>query len=142
MAFFLCSIFFSWHSQAELLPKENPKIQQQLNYANASNIPFAIIFGASEIANNTLNFKNLFTSEQITIPRAELVSGVQRAIADFYAKGGLSAAVAVRAKREVEGAGKHEGKDGSKKEEQKWEGGLHKEKERVVCNETKKKNKQ
>jgi len=107
----ICAELWAAGIKAELLPKENPKIQQQLTYASNGNIPFAIIFGASEITNNTLNLKNLFTAEQTAIARADLIPTIQRTITDFYASGGVTAAAAVRAKREAEGAATTAAKD-------------------------------
>lgn len=44
---------------AEILLKDSPKIQAQLKYAESSNIPFSAIIGPEEIADGTVNLKNM-----------------------------------------------------------------------------------
>jgi histidyl-tRNA synthetase len=80
----ICSELWKFGIKAEFLPKINPKIQQQLTYANNNGIPFAIIFGSEELKNNILQLKNLKTSEQETISRNEMIGIIQKKIKDFY----------------------------------------------------------
>lgn len=44
---------------------EDKKLKKKMNYANKINVPYAIIIGDNEIADNKLTLKNLETGEQI-----------------------------------------------------------------------------
>ena len=43
------------------------KIGKQLSYASQQNIPFVIIVGEDEVANNTVTIKNMKSGEQQTV---------------------------------------------------------------------------
>jgi histidyl-tRNA synthetase len=49
--------------KAETLPRADPKMKPQLNAANASSIPFALIFGKQELDAGTLQLKFLQLTE-------------------------------------------------------------------------------
>jgi len=72
--------------KAELMPKNNPKIQQQLNYSNTSLIPFSIIFGNQEVQSGTLQLKNMITGEQKAFNRAEMIDFIKENLDKFYSK--------------------------------------------------------
>lgn len=66
---------------AKLLRKENiscevypdsSKMQKQMKYANARNIPFVCLLGENEINNGTIVIKNMLSGEQETIKQSEL----------------------------------------------------------------------
>jgi len=80
----ICSELWAAGIKAELLPKATPKIAAQLNFANQGNIPFAIIFGKSELDNGTVKLKNLVTSIQHEVKRSELVDVVKQKIVEYY----------------------------------------------------------
>jgi histidyl-tRNA synthetase len=63
-----------------MLPKENPKIQAQLNYASGANIPFAIIFGSSELQSGKLKLKDLATAQQEEFDRSQMVAFLKKKI--------------------------------------------------------------
>ena len=48
----------------ELYPNPNIKLDKQLKYASAKNIPFIAILGPEEISQNSIKIKNMQTSEQ------------------------------------------------------------------------------
>ena len=43
------------------------KIKKQFNYANRNNIPYVIVIGEDEIANNVVSLKNMETGEQVIV---------------------------------------------------------------------------
>src|SRR5574344_1776087 len=45
----------------------NAKIKNQFKYANRLNIPYVIVIGEDEIANNVVALKNMITGEQCTV---------------------------------------------------------------------------
>eukprot|EP01092_Planopodium_desertum_P015069 TRINITY_DN77814_c0_g3_i1.p1 TRINITY_DN77814_c0_g3~~TRINITY_DN77814_c0_g3_i1.p1 ORF type:complete len:143 (-),score=23.35 TRINITY_DN77814_c0_g3_i1:32-397(-) len=74
--------------KAELLPRENAKIQAQLKYAEENGITFAAIIGSSEIETGVVTIKNLVLPDkapgkQFTIKRSELGTELKKIIADF-----------------------------------------------------------
>jgi len=80
----ICAELWKAGIKAEFLHKNNPKIQQQLNYANTSFIPFAIIFGKQELDEKTVKLKNMKTSEQETVKRDELVQVIKKKLEIYY----------------------------------------------------------
>ncbi len=54
----------------ELYP-DSAKLKKQFEYAEKNHIPFLVIAGETEVANNTVNIKNLETGNQTTVPLAE-----------------------------------------------------------------------
>ena len=52
--------------------QDAPKIQAQLKYAESQMIPFAVIFGADELAAGNVKVKDLSNGEQALISRADL----------------------------------------------------------------------
>ncbi len=57
----------------ELYP-EKIKMDKQFKYADKKNIPYAIIIGEKEMAQNSCTIKNLKTGEQKEIPKNDLVN--------------------------------------------------------------------
>jgi len=57
---------------AEIFP-ENAKMKKQMNYANKKEIPFVILAGESEMAENKFTLKNMETGEQKSVSSQELV---------------------------------------------------------------------
>ena len=57
---------------AELYP-DNAKLQKQMKYANAKNIPFVILAGENEIKSQQFTVKNMLSGEQKTLGFDELV---------------------------------------------------------------------
>ncbi|MEQ1676503.1 MAG: His/Gly/Thr/Pro-type tRNA ligase C-terminal domain-containing protein, partial [Chitinophagaceae bacterium] len=53
---------------------ESAKFDKQFKYAEKKNIPYVIILGEKELAENTCNIKNLSTGEQQTIAATELLN--------------------------------------------------------------------
>jgi len=58
--------------ETEIYP-EPVKIEKQLKYANQKEIPFVLILGPDEVANNKVTVKNMKNGEQKTIPQNELL---------------------------------------------------------------------
>lgn len=61
---------------AEIYPNMD-KIGKQLSYASQQNIPFVIIVGEDEVANNTVTIKNMLSGEQQTLRPPELVEKIK-----------------------------------------------------------------
>lgn len=51
---------------------EPGKLDRQFRYANKKNIPFVVVCGPDEFANNSVIIKNMRTGKQKTIPQAQL----------------------------------------------------------------------
>lgn len=49
------------------------KIKKQFNFANRNNIPYVIVIGEDEIANNVVSLKNMETGEQVTVSLEEAI---------------------------------------------------------------------
>ena len=47
---------------------EDKKIKAKFKYADKLNIPFAVVIGDDEIANNKVTLKNMTTGEQEALP--------------------------------------------------------------------------
>lgn len=60
----------------ELYPSPSDKLDKQFKYADKKTIPYAVIIGEEEAANNTVTLKNLATREQQTIPLSEAISNL------------------------------------------------------------------
>jgi histidyl-tRNA synthetase len=58
---------------AELYP-DSAKLQKQMKYANAKNIPFIILAGENEMKQHQFTVKNMQTGEQKTVTFDELIS--------------------------------------------------------------------
>ncbi len=74
----LCAELWEAGVAAELLLKDDPKIQAQLKYAEAHQIPYAVIFGSDEWKANTVKVKFLATRAEEVVPRAELVEYLRK----------------------------------------------------------------
>ena len=61
---------------AEIYP-EQEKLKKQFSYANSRNIPFVVVVGETEIANDTVVLKNMVSGEQTEIKANELVAALQ-----------------------------------------------------------------
>jgi histidyl-tRNA synthetase len=61
---------------AEIYP-EAAKMKKQLGYADAKNIPFAIIIGSDEMQSGLLTFKNLVTGAQQRLPLDQIINQLQ-----------------------------------------------------------------
>ena len=62
---------------AELYPDE-AKMKKQMTYANRNDIPFVIIAGSDEVADNKVSIKNMHTGEQNTIPANSIVEYITK----------------------------------------------------------------
>lgn len=60
--------------RAEVYPEAGAKMKKQMSYANAKQIPYVIIIGGDEVANQEVSLKNMITGEQEKVKAAELVS--------------------------------------------------------------------
>jgi len=61
----------------ELWLEQDAKMEKQLKYAIAKDIPFVIIVGPEEAEKNVVTFKNLLTREQSTLPLEEVIEKLQ-----------------------------------------------------------------
>ncbi len=57
---------------AEIFP-ENAKMKKQMNYANKKEIPFVVLAGESEMAENKFTLKNMETGDQKSVSSQELL---------------------------------------------------------------------
>ena len=62
--------------RAEIYP-DSSKMKKQMAYANSKNIPFVVLAGESEIADNKFTLKNMTTGEQKLVTADELVEVVK-----------------------------------------------------------------
>jgi histidyl-tRNA synthetase len=60
---------------------QTAKLQKQIKFADKLGIKIAIMIGPSEIESNTVSIKNLTTTEQVTVPRQELIRVVREILA-------------------------------------------------------------
>ena len=60
--------------RVELFPDDRTKLEKQLKYANAKNIPYVAILGPEEVASQTVKLKDMKTGEQKCLPVTELIS--------------------------------------------------------------------
>lgn len=56
---------------------DSAKMKKQMAYANSKNIPFVVLAGESEIADNKFTLKNMTTGEQKLVTADELVEAVK-----------------------------------------------------------------
>lgn len=61
----------------EMFP-DKAKMKKQMSYANAKAIPFVVLAGDNEIAENKFTFKNMTTGEQHLVTTEELISIVSK----------------------------------------------------------------
>ncbi len=62
--------------RTEIYP-DSVKMKKQMAYANAKNIPYVVLAGESEIAENKLTLKNMETGEQLTLTVEELLATIK-----------------------------------------------------------------
>jgi len=60
------------------LGDENFRLKKSLELASRMNARFALIVGENEVKSDTFALKNLSTGEQVSVPRAELPSRIQK----------------------------------------------------------------
>lgn len=58
---------------AEIYP-EKAKLDKQMKFANAKNVPYVVFTGQEEMNSQTVKVKNMATGEQFTLPAADLPS--------------------------------------------------------------------
>ena len=63
--------------RVEIFP-DKAKMKKQMNYANAKNIPFVVLAGENEIAQNKVTLKNMETGEQILVSAEELIADIKK----------------------------------------------------------------
>ena len=56
---------------------ENKKIKAKFKYADKLDIPYVIVIGEDEIANNTVTLKNMQTGEQETLKIEEVIKKIK-----------------------------------------------------------------
>lgn len=61
----------------EVYPDSSVKLEKQLKYASKKGIPFVVVLGPEEVANNTVNLKNMSAKSQITLPQSDLAGRLQ-----------------------------------------------------------------
>lgn len=62
---------------ADLYVIPEDKLDKQIKYADKKGIPYVVILGPDEVANNTATVKKLATSEQNTIPQDQLIKNLK-----------------------------------------------------------------
>lgn len=78
----ICSELWAAGFKAEFLPKANAKLGPQLSAAERAGVPFSVIFGETELAEGTVNIKDMKKREQITVRRSELAATLRRLLAE------------------------------------------------------------
>ena len=61
---------------------EQKKFKAKMSYFAKLGIPFAVLLGEDEIAENKLSVKNFETGEQVTVPAEEAIALIQSALAE------------------------------------------------------------
>jgi len=77
----LCQELWSADIKTEQSYKKNPKSLDQFQYCESNGIPFAVILGQSEIAENCVTFRSIATREERKIPRDELIAEIRKELA-------------------------------------------------------------
>ncbi|MDE6795488.1 MAG: histidine--tRNA ligase, partial [Muribaculaceae bacterium] len=62
---------------AELYP-DTAKMKKQMGYADSENIPFVAIVGENEIADGTINLKDMSAGTQEKLTLAQLIEKLQK----------------------------------------------------------------
>ena len=60
---------------------EQKKFKQKMAYANKLGVPFAVLLGEDEIAENVCSVKNMVTGEQVKLPVTEAAAYIKTALA-------------------------------------------------------------
>ena len=60
---------------------EQKKFKQKMTYANKLGVPFAVLLGEDEIAENVCSVKNMHSGEQVKLPVAEAAAYIKEALA-------------------------------------------------------------
>lgn len=60
---------------------QSAKLQKQLKFADKLGVKIVLMVGPSEIDSNTITIKNLATTVQVTVPKAEFIRGVKEILA-------------------------------------------------------------
>ena len=60
---------------------EQKKFKQKMAYANKLGVPFAVLLGEDEIAENVCSVKNMVTGEQVKLPVSEAAAYIKQALA-------------------------------------------------------------
>ena len=53
--------------RAEVYPEAGAKMKKQMSYANAKQIPYVVVVGSDEVANEEVSLKNMVTGEQVKV---------------------------------------------------------------------------
>ena len=61
---------------------EQKKFKQKMAYANKLGVPFAVLLGEDEIAENVCSVKNMVTGEQVKLPVTEAAAHIKNALAE------------------------------------------------------------
>jgi len=75
--------------KAEFTAKVKPKLPQQFKAAEVANVPFAVVLGESELAENKVNLKQLGLAADhpdkngVLIARDDLVTEIQKKLQEF-----------------------------------------------------------
>ena len=60
---------------------EQKKFKQKMAYANKLGVPFAVLLGEDEIAENVCSVKNMTTGEQVKLSPVEAAAHIKAALA-------------------------------------------------------------
>ena len=63
--------------KTEIFP-DSVKMKKQMSYANAKNIPFVVLAGENEMAQNKLTLKDMQTGEQLLLSPEELIEKLEK----------------------------------------------------------------
>ncbi len=63
--------------KTEIFP-DSVKMKKQMSYANAKNIPFVVLAGENEMAQNKLTLKDMQTGEQLLLSPEELIKKLEK----------------------------------------------------------------
>lgn len=72
-----CSYLRNKKINTEIYPDPTAKLEKQLKYADKKGIPYVVILGPEESANETIKLKNLAERKEITILINELVNNIK-----------------------------------------------------------------
>ena len=87
----ICSELWSAGIKAEFLFKSKPKLAAQWAACEKDLIPFAVIIGDDEVANNIVKIKNMdkkmddaTEKREITVPRSEMIEVLRKKISSLH----------------------------------------------------------
>ncbi|ODN03920.1 Histidine--tRNA ligase, cytoplasmic [Orchesella cincta] len=77
----LASLLWDAKLKAELSYKPNPKLLQQLQYCEETNIPWVIVIGQDEVARKVVKLRNVQSRAEVEVSESDIVSELKQRLA-------------------------------------------------------------